>query len=165
MIEQLVVGPMATNAWIVPLPAEAARRKHCLLVDPGGDADTIISRLEALDTRPSTVVLTHGHFDHLQALGAVVNHFSGDDWMVNIAIHPGDLDHTGPRSQEIHKRDFARVGGQAFIAQYWKEVPAATRHLVEGDSIGPFCVLSVPGHRPGCIALWDRKKKILISGD
>lgn len=165
MIEQLVVGPMATNAWIVPLPAEGARKKHCILVDPGGDADIIIARLEALKLRPSLVVLTHGHFDHLQALGEVVQKYAQDDWTVDIAIHSGDIDHTGPKSQDTHRRDFARVGGQAFIAQYWRDVPLATRQLADGDPVGPFVVLSVPGHRPGCIALWDKKKKILISGD
>jgi len=37
--------------------------------------------------------------------------------------------------------------------------------LEEGSTIGPFTVLHVPGHTPGCAAFWDKEQKVLFTGD
>ena len=47
----------------------------------------------------------------------------------------------------------------------WDKMPEADRLLEEGDTIGPFTVLHVPGHTAGSIALWDKEAKVLFSGD
>lgn len=39
------------------------------------------------------------------------------------------------------------------------------RALREGDEVGSFTVLEVPGHSPGHIALWREKDRTLICGD
>lgn len=165
MIEQLVVGPLETNAWIVPLKAEGKRRKHSMIVDPGGNAEEIISRVEALKTPPSLIVFTHGHFDHMQAAGQIVQHFSSETWVVDVAIHRIEAGRTGTDSERIHRSDFSRVGGLAYINEYWRPVPQATRLLDNGDRLDSFEVIHVPGHSQGSIALYDSRKDILISGD
>jgi glyoxylase-like metal-dependent hydrolase (beta-lactamase superfamily II) len=43
--------------------------------------------------------------------------------------------------------------------------PAADMLLNEGDTIGPFTVLHLPGHTPGSIALWDKKAQVMFTGD
>ncbi len=165
MIEQLVVGPLETNCWIVPLPSEGMRRKHCLIVDPGGDASAIIARLEALGTKPSIVVITHGHFDHLQGLGELVEHYRREDWPLDIAIHSSEACRTGRNAEHIHRADFARIGAAGFIAQYWHDIPEATRLVNDGDRLYLFEVLHVPGHSPGSIALYSAKEKLLVRCD
>jgi glyoxylase-like metal-dependent hydrolase (beta-lactamase superfamily II) len=37
--------------------------------------------------------------------------------------------------------------------------------LTEGDVVGPFTTLHLPGHTPGSVAFWDKEAKILFSGD
>jgi hydroxyacylglutathione hydrolase len=40
-----------------------------------------------------------------------------------------------------------------------------SRRLVEGDTVGSFTVLDVPGHSPGHIALWRESDRTLLCGD
>jgi glyoxylase-like metal-dependent hydrolase (beta-lactamase superfamily II) len=39
------------------------------------------------------------------------------------------------------------------------------RRLVEGDEVGGFRVLEVPGHSPGHLAYWRESDRVLILGD
>ena len=41
----------------------------------------------------------------------------------------------------------------------------ADRILKDGDAIGGFTVIAVPGHTAGSIALWRPRDRVLISGD
>jgi glyoxylase-like metal-dependent hydrolase (beta-lactamase superfamily II) len=45
------------------------------------------------------------------------------------------------------------------------EMPDASVLLDEGDTLGPFRVLHLPGHSPGSIGLLWEEEKVLISGD
>ncbi len=165
MIELLIVGPLQTNCYILPLPAEGQRKKSCILVDPGGDSQIIIAHLQKLGFLPSIIVLTHGHFDHLLALDQLVEYVQEQGGQPDIAIHSAESNRLGPNADRVHREDFLRIGALEFMNSHWRSLPAATRLLMDGDAIGPFKVLHVPGHSPGSIALWNERKKILISGD
>jgi len=163
MIESLVVGPIAANCWIVSLDDDERTKsghRPCLVVDPGGDADVIIARLERRKLQPMIYVLTHGHLDHLAALPALAAAFPAD-----IYIHSADSAYLGPEAYQVHVRDFQRVGAQAFVDEQWSDMPSATRLLSDGDPVGPFHVLHTPGHTPGSICLYDATQGVLISGD
>jgi glyoxylase-like metal-dependent hydrolase (beta-lactamase superfamily II) len=83
-----------------------------------------------------------------------------------IAIHLEDAEYLGPNSYPVHCRSFsAAVGNSAYIDTLWENMPSPGRTLAEGDSIGPFTVLHLPGHTPGSIGLWDQKEGVLFSGD
>lgn len=48
----------------------------------------------------------------------------------------------------------------------WDDGPlevAAT--VAEGDSVGDFAVVHLPGHAPGCIGLWRERDRLAISND
>ena len=57
-IETLVVGQMATNCYLV----------DGMIIDPGDDAEYIMSHCK---TKPTMIVATHGHFDHIMAAYAL----------------------------------------------------------------------------------------------
>lgn len=44
------------------------------------------------------------------------------------------------------------------------ERAAVDRPLVDGDAVGTFVVLHVPGHSPGTIALWREADRVLVVG-
>ncbi|HCM27016.1 MAG TPA: MBL fold hydrolase [Treponema sp.] len=168
MLEPLVVGAIATNCWIVPLRPELHEPpwpRPCAVVDPGGDAPSIIARLRRLRSRPAMVLLTHGHFDHLAALPELLAAFRDDGEPPVVAIHLADAAYLGPQAKAAHLRDFALAGAAEYVRGLWRPMPTATRYLAEGDLIGPFRVLHLPGHTPGSIALLQEGEGILFSGD
>jgi len=163
-VHKIVVGAIATNCWIYPLdnPRPGA---SCAVIDPGDEGDRIAAFLDQLNLFPAYIILTHGHFDHVAAVPALaVANPSGD--RPEIAIHAGDAEYLGPASYSVHCRTFNAAGGNsAYIDALWQDMPKADKILTEGDTIGPFTVLHLPGHTPGSIGLWDRKAGVLFSGD
>ncbi|MDR2185658.1 MAG: MBL fold metallo-hydrolase [Treponema sp.] len=158
MIDRIIVGEIATNCWIVPLPGESG---GCALIDPGADPQTIIARLRRLNYRPQYIVLTHAHFDHIAALPDLAAAYEGAE----IAIHREEAARLGPESREIHRRDFAAAGNASYVDSLWKPMPSPARLLAEGDRIGPFKVLHLPGHSPGSSGFLLEEEKLLFSGD
>jgi glyoxylase-like metal-dependent hydrolase (beta-lactamase superfamily II) len=164
MVELLVVGALATNCWIYAWDTPAQGTGECAVIDPGADAEVIIARLERLNLRPRYIVLTHGHFDHIAGLPALAANYR--DRPPVVAIHRDDKDYLGLRSRQTHLTSFAAAAGSAaYVNELWEDMPAATELLDEGSVIGPFTVLHLPGHTPGSAAFYDKKAKVLFSGD
>jgi glyoxylase-like metal-dependent hydrolase (beta-lactamase superfamily II) len=44
-------------------------------------------------------------------------------------------------------------------------MPSPGRELEDGDRIGPFTVISTPGHTPGSVVFLHEEQKIMFSGD
>jgi len=155
----LVVGPIATNCWIYRID-----EKNACVIDPGDEADTIISALEGLSLVPKYILLTHGHFDHIAALPELASAFSAIK--PQIAIHRLDSEYLGPEAYKAHSLSIkAAMGSTAFIDAFGKNLPPEDILLEEGATIGPFIVLHLPGHTQGSVAFWDKEAGVLFSGD
>ncbi|MDR1249569.1 MAG: MBL fold metallo-hydrolase [Treponema sp.] len=164
MIESLVVGPFAANCWIYAREVPSKEPGDCVVIDPGADAEIIISRLERLKLRPRYILLTHGHFDHIAALPALAKAYQ--DSRPTIAIHRSDAAYLGVGALRIHRESFAAAAGNAaYVDAFSSDMPEADTLLDEGSVIGPFRVLHLPGHTPGSAAFYDQDAKILFTGD
>ncbi|MDR1900356.1 MAG: MBL fold metallo-hydrolase [Treponema sp.] len=170
-IRHVTVGDIRTNCWIYPLPDAApdgpagadGPETPCAVIDPGAEADRIIAALQRFNYRPVSILLTHGHFDHIAALPSLFARYHGTPV---IAIHGGDAEYLGPGSCEVHRRSFGAAGGDAgYVEALWEDMPSPARLLREGDTTGPFTVLHLPGHTPGSAAFYDRAAGVLFSGD
>ncbi|MCU0726078.1 MAG: MBL fold metallo-hydrolase [Planctomycetes bacterium] len=64
IVESLVVGMFAENAWIVG----CAGTREAVLVDPGAEAEKIAAAVDRLGFRPVRILNTHGHLDHVGAV-------------------------------------------------------------------------------------------------
>lgn len=100
-----------------------------------------------------TVVNTHCHFDHTGG------NKKFRDWLkAEIAVHEGDKE-----SVETGSGTMAKVFGTV------AKTVTVDHILTHGDKIKTknfsFEVIHTPGHTPGSICLYDKKKRILISGD
>lgn len=51
------------------------KSNDAFIVDPGGNGDLLIKNIEALGCNIKYILLTHGHFDHVEALNEVVEKF------------------------------------------------------------------------------------------
>ena len=156
MVNQLITGELQTNCWMCSLPGG-----NCIVIDPGGDGELILKRLEKLRLNPRFFVLTHAHLDHIAALPFLAAKFPG----AGIAVHPSEAGKIGPHSLESHHRDFNTAGYSSYVETLWKPMPEASILLNEGDKLEPFRVMHLPGHSPGSIALYHEEEKQLFSGD
>jgi glyoxylase-like metal-dependent hydrolase (beta-lactamase superfamily II) len=160
MTELIVVGAIATNCWIYTWDSSG----ECAVIDPGAEAEAIISRLEELKLRPRYILLTHGHFDHIAALPALAEKYR--DGNPAIAIHRDDRDYLGAGARQVHRTSFAAAAGNSvYVDGLWEDMPPATELLDEGSVIGPFTALHLPGHTPGSVGFYDKNAKLLFSGD
>jgi glyoxylase-like metal-dependent hydrolase (beta-lactamase superfamily II) len=167
----IVVGGISTNCWIYRLGEESqgsSRPAACAVIDPGADGERIAALLDRLGLFPAYILLTHGHFDHIAALPFLADEYGGRAGFAppEIAVHSGDARFLGPGSYAAHCETFKVAGGScAYVDSLWQEMPLPGRILSDGDTVGPFSVLHLPGHTPGSIAFLDRENGVLFSGD
>ncbi len=144
-IRILRVPPLGTNCYFISADG------HLGLVDPGGAADSIIRLVEESGLLPQCIILTHGHFDHAGAAGALRAHFG-----IPVFIHRLDA----PMLENAKASHADRFG-------FPYEGFAADRLLEDGDTVSigplPFSVLHTPGHTAGSICLLH--ENMLFSGD
>lgn len=69
-IRKIVVGPVQTNCYLV------VSDKELVIVDPGDEAEKIISDIEGLGkVNYKYILLTHGHYDHVMAVNELQNRY------------------------------------------------------------------------------------------
>ena len=169
----IAVGDIGTNCWIYPTGdrPDARRPAPCAVIDPGNDAGRIVAFLDQLNLFPSHILLTHGHFDHVGAVAAVVREYGRrnartEEGPPKIAIHSADSGYLGPGSVGAHNMTLGTMAGVTdYAGPEWEEAPPPDIILADGDGIGPFTVIHLPGHTPGSVAFLDAKAGFLFSGD
>ncbi|MEK1842052.1 MAG: MBL fold metallo-hydrolase, partial [Pseudomonas sp.] len=63
--ETFPVGPLQCNCTIIGDPIT----KKAIVVDPGGNHELILARLDALGLKVVSIIHTHAHLDHFLASG------------------------------------------------------------------------------------------------
>jgi glyoxylase-like metal-dependent hydrolase (beta-lactamase superfamily II) len=158
------------NVYFVGAPDAGDR--GWVLVDAGlrGSA-AMIARAAAMrygaDARPSAIVLTHGHFDHVGALGALA-----EAWDVPIYAH--DLEMPFLTGVSAYPPPDPTVGGGAMarMAYLYPRGPydftGRIRSLpTDGHVPGMpgWRWIHTPGHAPGHVSLFRDTDRLLIAGD
>lgn len=145
IFRKLIVGPLGTNCYI--FGSEATQ--EVVIIDPGGNAEEIISSIKDLNGKPIAVLLTHGHFDHTLKLGKILRFFQ-----ISLMYNKNEYN-SGVFTQR-----------------------KADKWLNEGDiiKIGDINlnILETPGHSPGSLCYYSNDVKkykdrnidgIIFSGD
>ena len=129
----LSLGMLQTNCYIL------SEKGRCLVIDPGAELERIRKACEG--RRIEAILLTHGHFDHVGGVKALMEACPG----LPVYVHADDTD----------------LGDHLGKGLVW------TDHYAEGDVLTmdslTFRVMNTPGHTPGsvCIAVED----VLLTGD
>ncbi len=140
----VVTGEIAENCYILFREG----RPDCVVVDPGDDAALI---QDATEKRAiSAILLTHGHFDHIGAVDALMTAET------RLLVHSADVgmltDPYRNASWLMNQRTTVSARAETFEDQATLELAGIT-----------FTVLHTPGHSPGscCFRVGDW----LLTGD
>ena len=123
----LPLGDYQTNTYIL----YNEDSKNCLVIDPGYEPHQILRYVNQLGLEIEAILLTHGHFDHVGAVRALVADFDCD-------VYLNDRETSMPTMM---------TGGKLYY----------THSYDEGDELTlaglTFRVLATPGHTPGSVCL------------
>lgn len=137
-IEMLTVGPLAVNCYLVGDPES----RDAVVIDPGDEAERILSAVKDGSWSVTSIILTHAHFDHVLA-AREVKEATGAPFLVP----PGEV--------ELLKR--APDILEQWMGMQIEPPPDPDGHLSDGDSLdlGAFHydVVGTPGHSPDAICL------------
>jgi glyoxylase-like metal-dependent hydrolase (beta-lactamase superfamily II) len=147
VVHQLIVGSMGVCCYIVG----CEKTKEAAVIDPGGNEEAILSKLEEDGLALKYIIATHGHADHV-CCNRVLKERTG----AKIIMHTEDA--TFFERQEI--LDFFSVLGL-------EHSPTPDIQVHDGDTIEvgeeKFTVIHTPGHSPGGISLYNAPH--LFTGD
>lgn len=141
-------GYFETNCYLY-----APVKSKALIIDPGSDAEKIIQIVEKRQLEPSAIVATHGHPDHILAIGAVAERFNIPLW-----VGKNDAMMFGKSSKQLFQTLLTpdtepEVAEMVNAALDQSKEP--DRLLSDGDVLSDFglTVWETPGHSPGGICL------------
>jgi glyoxylase-like metal-dependent hydrolase (beta-lactamase superfamily II) len=141
-ITKISVGPMDNNAYLLV----CRQTREALLIDAAADPARLSDMIGHAEDRPTlrTIVTTHQHADHWQALGAIAGAYGA-----NTVAHPADAAPLPvPPDTLVNHGDTLHVGRITLdvihlrghtpgsIALLYRD-PAAHPHLFTGDSLFP----------------------------
>ena len=126
IIKRYPIGVYEENIYVLM----DEKTKDACIIDPGGNAKILINKIEELGCNIKFILLTHGHFDHVEALNEVSTKFK-------VPIYINDIE------VDFMKKD-RTVYGQA---------PSSYIAINEGDTIpfgnGSIKAIHTPGHTKG----------------
>jgi glyoxylase-like metal-dependent hydrolase (beta-lactamase superfamily II) len=135
-VEQLTLGPIGTNCYVVRASRDAA---PAVVIDPSGDPADLRLRLASAGARCEAILVTHGHWDHLVGVAGLAEG-------TGAPVHM-------PEGERLTLEDPSAFWGSAPVA-----IQAHTPEvlLTGGESLDlagiAFEVLGVPGHSPAHLA-------------
>ncbi len=127
-ITKVAVGPMNNNCYLL----RCATTGEQLLIDAANEPDTLL-RLVG-NGGLSTVVTTHRHHDHVQALAALVSATGA-----TTVAHPDDAPAIPvPTAEPVHDGDEVRVGeARLHVIHLVGHTPGSIALLYDADSAAP----------------------------
>lgn len=141
-----VLGMVSTNCYIV------YRGQEAVVIDPADNADYIVNQCRELGIVPAAILLTHGHFDHILAVGDLKKR-------LHIPVYAGEGE--APLLQDTALNLSSSFGKNCTVK--------ADRLLQDGETVEllgqPWKVIATPGHTGGSVCYLVEGEQVLFSGD
>ncbi len=147
-IRVFTTGPTQTNTYVLRDGDDA------WVIDPGYGPDAVLEFLDSEDVRPSRVVLTHGHCDHLAGVEAV----RAARQAATVCCPEADADMLLDAAANLS----SMFGLPVTVAEpFQRFAPGQT--LTLGETA--WQVLDTSGHTPGGVSLYCPDEAVAFTGD
>jgi glyoxylase-like metal-dependent hydrolase (beta-lactamase superfamily II) len=163
LIAGFPAGPWGTNCYVVA----TAPGSECVVIDPGMESTEGVARVvEEHRLKPVSVLVTHGHVDHMFCVAPVAGAYDATAW-----VHPRDRHLlTDPLAGMSPETARMMLGGD-----YTWEEPDDVRELGDLQELElaglRFVVDHTPGHTEGSVTFRspypdvDEVSEVMFSGD
>jgi hydroxyacylglutathione hydrolase len=162
LIAGFPAGPWAANCYVVA----TGPGSECVVVDPGKDAvDGVAEIVREHRLKPVSVLLTHGHIDHVWCVVPVAGTYDATAW-----LHPSDRHLLTDPMAGISPESAAMMLGSG----YSFAEPDDVAELADGQSLElaglTFEVDHTPGHTEGSVTFRapyqrDDVSEVMFAGD
>jgi glyoxylase-like metal-dependent hydrolase (beta-lactamase superfamily II) len=136
-IHTIVVGRLQTNCYILQSDTAA------IVIDPGDEPRRIIRFVHDIKVKPSQIIATHTHFDHVLGVDTIRTELK-----IPFLIHHDDLSMLESMQSRVRQ----------FMGFEVPSPPKVDEYLKDGDSLRvgeeTIHVLHTPGHSPGGISIF-----------
>ncbi len=160
IIEEITVTAFQQHTRIIG--CEETRRAIC--IDPGDEAERIVSVIEKHGLQLQAIALTHAHLDHIGGVAAlkklrpetlVILHEADEFMYEGLPEQPSWIG--------IPRAQWAALGFD------YEEPPKIDRRWTDGETYAvgnlSFKVIHCPGHTPGHVVLFEPQEKKVFVGD
>lgn len=147
IVEAFPAGPLQCNCSIIG----DKTTKHAVVVDPGGNADHIMARVEFHGLTVVAIIHTHAHLDHILA-SAEIQKRTG----AKMYLHEGDL------SLWDQLEDQCAMFGVPYTPT---PAPDALLEHEEELNVCSGKAIHTPGHTKGSMSFYFPDDDLLVAGD
>jgi len=152
MIQIFTFNPFEEHTMVAYLPG----RHDCVIVDPGcytpRELEQLLSFLERSELKPSGILLTHAHPDHIFGVATIAGKYGCPVWL------------SAADQQEIENNPVLT----GYLGLTVPE-PFAYNDVKDGQKLSlagfEFEAISTPGHTAGGMCYLERSKGFLFTGD
>ncbi len=171
------------NAWAIA-SGDGVVLVDCGMHEPGslGQLEQAMTQVGLRLEQVRLLVITHAHEDHWGQAATVIDRAGCELWMHPNHAHATAVEAGRAGIEALARRlEIARQGGVPDAAlhryaEHLRELPSGIARVVEPDralvdgvtvdtDLGSWRVYETPGHAPSHVCLYQRERRLLISGD
>lgn len=147
-VERFLTGILSTNCYV----AWNEQTKEAVIVDPAAYSKKLAEFLREEGLKPQAVLLTHGHFDHIMGLDALL-----EEYPVPVYVHEAE------KGLIVDpKTNLSLTYTNGYVFEDATYVTDGQKITVAGVT---FEVLFTPGHTSGGCCYYAETENMLFSGD
>ena len=153
MLKSFNNGLLDSNTYVYSTDA-----RHAMIVDFGVPVDCVKEYVHTNGLTVDYLVLTHGHYDHINYIGDYQKAFGG----AKVVCHEDEIQLI--RDPEGNLSSYFGLSNSYDIG-YNTVRDGDIISLKNGEECTNFEVIHAPGHTPGCICIYESSEKIMFTGD
>lgn len=146
----MILGELQTNCYFL------TDHFKCILIDPADAADFLLEKLQRENLELVGLVATHGHFDHILAVGEIQLSY-------NVPLYLDKKDDFLVKRMNKTAAHFLGHNPHAIDPHIFRYFPERSSSLT--ISSFSFQLFHTPGHTPGSVCLYFPDEQVVFTGD